>query len=79
MRDCLEFHLLELVLEQKLNFLVDGGKLERHIQDFFPNFNQFHESVLIDVVELDVIALCGKSENALFTGMANCLLYLESF
>lgn len=78
MRNSFEFDLLQLVLEQQLNFLVDGGKLKRNIQDFLPNLNQLHESVLIDVVKLYVVALCGECEYALLAGMANCLLYLES-
>ena len=77
MRNSFKLYFLELIFQQQLYFLVDGGKLERNIQNFLSDFNQLHEPVLVDVVKLYVVALSGECQNTLFAGMANCLLYLE--
>ena len=77
MRHMLVFLLFGLHFEKIAKSLLNIRKLERYIDDLFRQLYQFHQSVLIDVIELNFMAISCQSNNTLSSGMQHCLSYFE--
>lgn len=56
MGGCFQFLLFRLGFHQGHQWLHDGWHLEGEIEDLLSDLYQFHETVLKDIVELDVVA-----------------------